>query len=178
MSLQSSITCAYTGKDCVCGSTTHSLRPWASSMLTRSMLLSVTHLELYFDKTSGLRTALCDWNEWSHLASLPAPTHLCFSEALSARLLRPTLDNCPTLCVLITLFSNVGSARAFETTLTALAGADPRVVVVVVGQLYEDLESGFLGEEDFWDRADAFVARKPTGQPQPPVLNRFLTPFS
>ncbi|KAK7058068.1 hypothetical protein R3P38DRAFT_2599662 [Favolaschia claudopus] len=147
---------------------------WAGSMLTRPMLLCVTHLELYYDQNSELDTALWDWNEWSYLASLPALTHLCFSEALSAQLLRPTLDNCRTLCVLITLFSNFPTARAFEPTLTALAGDDPRVVVVVVGQLYEDLESGFWGEMDFWARADEFVTRKRSGQTQNVPLNYYL----
>ncbi|KAF8209522.1 hypothetical protein K438DRAFT_1960519 [Mycena galopus ATCC 62051] len=136
---------------------------WAKSTLNQPLFLSVTHLELFKE---SLDTESSKWEDWSELAALPALTHLCFSEELSGGLLRSALTECPRLVLVVTAFWNSGflaTSRAwrFEQQLTVI---DSRVVVMVVPDYDKDWETGARGGDDFWARAETFLARKRQGE--------------
>ncbi|KAF7362822.1 hypothetical protein MVEN_00632000 [Mycena venus] len=134
---------------------------WARLTLTHSLFLSVTHLELYWDPDEDQHIS---WEDWSHLATLAALTHLCLSKALSVDILQPTVTNCPRLVVVITAFWSSADAWCASAFAQALTITDPRIVVLVVGDFKEDWEAGARRGEDFWTRAEAFVVRKHKGE--------------
>ncbi|KAK7058055.1 hypothetical protein R3P38DRAFT_2681107 [Favolaschia claudopus] len=135
---------------------------WASgsSMLERPMFLSITHLELDYDGCSPTEIPLT-WDDWSHLASLPALTHLAFSEILARYLLLPTLGRCGRLQTIVAIFVDMEQARAFVEDFPVIT--DPRMVAIAVTDLFHDWVRQARGEDDYWGRAEAFIARKRRG---------------
>ncbi|KAJ7776167.1 hypothetical protein B0H16DRAFT_1879571 [Mycena metata] len=134
------------------------LSGWPEQALTRPAFRSVTHLDLYQE---GVERS--SWVDWSHLASLPALTHLCLSETMSSGILRDVLAECPRLAVVITIWwsHEVEEATLFAQTLTT---TDHRVVLMTVSSCSEDWDIGAEGGDDFWARAETFVARKRKGE--------------
>ncbi|KAJ7714012.1 hypothetical protein B0H16DRAFT_532709 [Mycena metata] len=132
------------------------------SILKQPMFLSISHLDIYRDSPVPTK-----WDDdWCLLASpsLPALTHLCLSDTISVFLLDEVLAGCPRLRVVITAFwreRDWHRALAFANGLTT---EDPRAVVMVSGDYTEDWERGARGGEDFWIRAEMFVARKRAGE--------------
>ncbi|KAK7058056.1 hypothetical protein R3P38DRAFT_2844164 [Favolaschia claudopus] len=128
-----------------------SIRFDSHAMFPRSMFLSVTHLELV-GMTDG----------WANLALLPVLTHLSLSEIYSGR--PPTLDHCIHLQAVVINFHDWAVARCFEERL--LLQPDPRMVVRMVREVFnfEEWEKWAWGEDNYWSRADAFLARKRRGE--------------
>ncbi|KAF8212640.1 hypothetical protein K438DRAFT_2009980 [Mycena galopus ATCC 62051] len=138
---------------------------WAKSTLNQPLFLSLTHLEIFTDPSEQADGE--HWDDWwSGLAALPALTHLCLSEELSNDILRPALAECPRLIVAINAFwmpVDAGSlfAAGYAQDLTI---EDSRIVVMLVEDCKKDWKTGAGGGEDFWARAEKFVARKRRGE--------------
>ncbi|KAJ7776163.1 hypothetical protein B0H16DRAFT_1449609 [Mycena metata] len=134
------------------------LSGWPEQAFTRPAFRHVTHLDMYQDE--GERTR---WEDWSSLASLPALTHVCLSETTSSHILHDVLAECPRLVVVITAWwvDDEKDATLFAQTLTT---TDPRVVLITVSSYDEDWKTGAKGGDDFWARAETFVARKRRGE--------------
>ncbi|KAJ7015846.1 hypothetical protein C8F04DRAFT_1171182 [Mycena alexandri] len=128
---------------------------WAQSILKQPMFLSISHLDLYKDNSTH-----SNWDDWSLLASLPALTHLCFSKTLSVLILNNVLAECPRLRAVITAFWAEGEEDKALLFAGGLATNDPRAVVMAPSEYKEDWERGIRGGEDFWVRAEIFVAKK------------------
>ncbi|KAK6980642.1 hypothetical protein R3P38DRAFT_3117484 [Favolaschia claudopus] len=140
---------------------------WTLSTLSRPLFLSITHLEIYRDYVRASSDPVSWDEEWCPLAALPELTHLCLAYQLAMNILRPTLENCLQLQVLIPMFWHTHSARqAAKFAELELSTSDFRVVVMMMGleQFNEDWEMGVRGGDDFWHRADSFVARKRRGE--------------
>ncbi|KAJ7828745.1 hypothetical protein B0H14DRAFT_2594455 [Mycena olivaceomarginata] len=133
---------------------------WAQSTLNQSLFLSITHLELLRGDDYDNGTT---WEDWAQLATLPSLTHLCLSEPLARDILSPSVIACPRLVVAIGSFgdSDQTNAREFAQGLTI---SDPRLVIMAILINKEDWEIGAQGGDDFWSRAEGFVARKRRGE--------------
>lgn len=135
---------------------------WDHSTLSRPFFLSVTHLELFQPNSDELELPI--WDDWSRLASLPSLTHLCVSQELGV-ILPHAIRECPRLAVGIIAFWGYEAQDGMEFT-EGLTWGDPRLVVMVmvIDSFTEDWELGARGGDDFWARADAFIARKRVGE--------------
>ncbi|KAJ6558725.1 hypothetical protein B0H10DRAFT_2227459 [Mycena sp. CBHHK59/15] len=128
------------------------------------MFLSVTHLIIHREYANPDNEG---WQQWSHLGSLPALTHLCFSENISSFILSHVLSHCARLHVFVTIWITMWYAHGRQTAEAfseALTITDSRVVLMVVADYNADWEVGTQGGDDFWARADEFVARKQRGE--------------
>ncbi|KAK7058008.1 hypothetical protein R3P38DRAFT_1191526 [Favolaschia claudopus] len=140
------------------------MNSWANSTLSRPMLRSVTHLEL-FNSTNHPLVAPAAWEAWSGLTLLPTLTHLCLSDDLSKLLLDLVIEHCNSLQLILAAFWDpelrpTESAMQYAEGLTT---TDPRVVVMNMTHFTSDWERAAWGGEDFWVRAERFVARKRKG---------------
>ncbi|KAJ7776169.1 hypothetical protein B0H16DRAFT_1879574 [Mycena metata] len=131
---------------------------WPEQALTRPAFRHVTHLDMYQEENEH-----SSWVDWSSLASLPALTHLCLSETMASDILHEVLAECPRLVIMVTAWWNDGveDVTSFAETFT---NTDPRVVLMAVPSYSEDWKIGAEGGDDFWARADTFVARKRRGE--------------
>ncbi|KAJ7167003.1 hypothetical protein C8R46DRAFT_1351196 [Mycena filopes] len=128
---------------------------WAQLIL-RPTLSFLSHLELFAqnDSTSG-------WDDWSPIASLPALTHLCMSNTLADAILVGAVAHCPRLVVVVACYWDGGEDQSASEFAARLTVNDPRLVVLMTLVEYKaDWECGARGGEDFWVRAERFVARK------------------
>ncbi|KAJ7766653.1 hypothetical protein B0H16DRAFT_1522140 [Mycena metata] len=141
---------------------------WADSTLKHSLFRSVTHLSLYQNVYET--PAHSSWQDWFKLASLPSLSHLSVSQELSA-ILPHALAECPHLILAIILFWTMGpsqqdTARQFA---EGLAFTDPRLLVMVtMSILSKDWEIGARGGDDYWARAEKFVAAERKSAPDVP----------
>ncbi|KAJ7633912.1 hypothetical protein DFH06DRAFT_1222057 [Mycena polygramma] len=130
--------------------------------LQRPLFRSVTHLDLCFlDENDAV---LPIWREWSHLASLPALSHLCLSELLHTEVLLRALTECTRLSLVIAAFWELYATGNVEALAGSLSIRDPRCVVMIVTDFEEDWNTGARGGADFWVRAEEFIARKRRGE--------------
>ncbi|KAJ7776168.1 hypothetical protein B0H16DRAFT_1879572 [Mycena metata] len=134
------------------------LSGWPEQALTRPAFCHVTHLDMYQEENEH-----SSWVDWSSLASLPALTHLCLSETMASDILHEVLAECPRLVVVVTAWwtDDKEEVTSFAETLTS---TDPRVVLMIVPNCSEDWKIGAEGGDDFWARAETFVARKRRGE--------------
>ncbi|KAJ6551287.1 hypothetical protein B0H19DRAFT_165581 [Mycena capillaripes] len=98
------------------------------------------------------------------LATLPALTHLCLNRGVPQDVLQRVLKDCAHLQLLV---SKWGDAKRARESAAATLIVDVRYVVAVTGedaQYWADWEVGTRGGTDFWAAADAFVARKRSGE--------------
>jgi hypothetical protein len=139
----------------------------AQSTLNQSLFLSITHLELFRGDDYDNGTT---WEDWAQLATLPSLTHLCLSEPLARDILSPSVIACPRLVVAIGSFgdSDQTNTREFAQGLTI---SDPRLVIMTILINKEDWEIGAQGGDDFWSRAEGFVARKRRGEIESALLS-------
>ncbi|KAJ7633926.1 hypothetical protein DFH06DRAFT_1303320 [Mycena polygramma] len=135
------------------------------STLQRSLFRHVTHLDLYFlagNINNKLLPAV--WQEWSHLASLPAISHLCLSPRFHTDVLPRALIECPWISVVVAAFwSAYEWVAAIEFTRSNTI-RDPRFVVMVIPDSEADWKIGARGGADFWVRAEEFISRKRRGE--------------
>ncbi|KAK7028720.1 hypothetical protein R3P38DRAFT_2704579 [Favolaschia claudopus] len=135
-----------------------SLSSWARSTLSRPLFHSVIHLELYRDQD---HIPTC-WDDWTALASLSVLTHLCLDDKLAAQIVKPTLGNCKQLEVVIwALWDGTRNAVYDAQNLSV---TDCRLVVMDMPIFEDDWEEGARFGKDFWVRADAFLAKKRSGE--------------
>ncbi|KAJ7433196.1 hypothetical protein FB451DRAFT_1572644 [Mycena latifolia] len=116
--------------------------------LDHPLFLSVTHLDIYDETSDDAK----NWEDWSHLASLPALTHVCLSEEMAKAILAQLVAECRNLLIVLVIADN--------NTLTV---TDPRVVVASLDYA-EDWTKGAWGGDDMWVRAERFVAQKRRGE--------------
>ncbi|KAJ7733068.1 hypothetical protein DFH07DRAFT_141322 [Mycena maculata] len=96
---------------------------------------------------------------WSVFATLPALTHLSFSDYYIPELISAVLQTCEPLKLLIVVWTQDADPM-WETPEIA----DPRFCMIACPQFENDWELGAWGGLDFWRRADDFVARKRNGE--------------
>ncbi|KAJ7620258.1 hypothetical protein FB45DRAFT_929820, partial [Roridomyces roridus] len=125
---------------------------------------AVTHLEIMdYNFPSNSVEAL-----WA----LPALTHLTFRQAPPPRVLRPLLESCPHLEVVVIFpilyYLNTDAEARRYVAAANLEGPGSRAVVIAARRPYDDddWERGARGGEDIWARAERFIARKRRGQIQ------------
>ncbi|KAJ7184687.1 hypothetical protein C8R46DRAFT_1208866 [Mycena filopes] len=114
---------------------------------------SITHLDLI------------DVNESVHagLPLLPALTHLCVNADFAVDAMHTLLADCTLLKLLVNVWPRSMADDAEERANT-IPFKDPRLVVYVYTDYWHDWEAGAQGRGDFWDEAEAFVARKRAGE--------------
>ncbi|KAJ7607108.1 hypothetical protein DFH06DRAFT_1250241 [Mycena polygramma] len=131
---------------------------WTPVDLNHSLLRTVTHLDLYHPQSMQ-----STWESWSGLASLPALTHLALSPLIASEILPQVVRECPRLLMVVVMVYSWAENTASEFA-QRLAIADPRVVAMAMAIGYdEDWERGASGGEDFWVRAERFLAQKKAG---------------
>ncbi|KAJ7150645.1 hypothetical protein C8R46DRAFT_1358174 [Mycena filopes] len=138
-----------------------SLSGWAEVTFARPTFQRLTHLELFEDSVDQFAHS---WHHWSPLASLPALTHLCLSDSISSLILSDVVAECAQLAVIVAArWDTDGADRAqrFAETLTL---TDSRLVVMAIESYTDDWKRGAEGRDDFWVRAENFVARKQKGE--------------
>ncbi|KAF7342160.1 hypothetical protein MVEN_01803800 [Mycena venus] len=117
----------------------------------------ITHLELMDGPLDNSR-----WEEYSGLALLPNLTHLSFLVQRSLRIFQGALAACPALQVLVALywkFHVFDPAMGLESL-----GQDTRFVCMPAPSFAQDWQIGARGGEDFWVRAEKFIAQRVSGQ--------------
>lgn len=91
--------------------------------------------------------------------------------------LHPIIEACPRLVVAIVGFWHGEDTEEVLEVLEQLAVTDSRLVAMAFIDYTEDWEIGARGGDDYWVRAEAFVARKRRGEIQsvsPIVLQPLL----
>jgi hypothetical protein len=123
------------------------------------MFINITHLELFdgFNQHSEQPEHRTDWTS---LGALPHLTHLA-------------LDNEDLIPICVSILETYKSLRALlaltflpenpPSELEILA-ADPRFVMTPVTDYLEDWQRGALTGMDYWARADAFIAKRISGE--------------
>ncbi|KAK7036221.1 tyrosinase central domain-containing protein [Favolaschia claudopus] len=124
--------------------------------LEHPLFSSVTHLHSfdYIDSENVSAKGI----EWVlKLSTLPALTHLAFSNPPHPDILETILNTCPRLRVLILSFD------AGTLYMDILDIEDPRLVVIPDREDEKDWELGAYGGDDFWIKAEEFVENKKRG---------------
>ncbi|KAK6966518.1 hypothetical protein R3P38DRAFT_3154196 [Favolaschia claudopus] len=125
-----------------------SISRWPAATLSRPLFSRVTHLDLYRDPEPEDDDRQASWEEgWSTLASLPALTHLCLDHSLARDIIRPIVENCISLKVMIAAFWSFHrgeEAAKFAQELPSTV-RDLRVVVMTMAEFKEDWERGCKG---------------------------------
>ncbi|KAJ7154225.1 hypothetical protein C8R46DRAFT_1227831 [Mycena filopes] len=135
---------------------------WASSILKHRLFLSITHLSFFQNHDADPEPS--KWEDWSQLAALPALTHLSLSEDISA-IFPSALDECRGLVLAVTLFWTRPLRTRAVTFAQRLAVADARFLVMVTANAVEtEWEIGAWGGDDYWARAERFIARRRAGE--------------
>ncbi|KAJ7255661.1 hypothetical protein C8J57DRAFT_598712, partial [Mycena rebaudengoi] len=116
----------------------------------RPLFQAVTHLQI----SDGMR-----WVVGMPFAELPALTHLCVSDLQP---LLSILKNCEKLHVLVHMYS-------FRVEFKQDFVDDPRLVLMTLSpqEYITDWVAGAKGEQDFWARAEMFVAKRKRGEIEP-----------
>ncbi|KAJ7321870.1 hypothetical protein DFH08DRAFT_1030489 [Mycena albidolilacea] len=99
------------------------------------------------------------WEEWKGLALIPNLTHLAFLMQKSFAIFQGALDTCPALQVLVYLYS-----RVYEAIDLQKLAQDTRFVCMRVSPFALDWQIGAWGRDDFWARAERFIAQRVSGQ--------------
>ncbi|KAF8185847.1 hypothetical protein K438DRAFT_1836418 [Mycena galopus ATCC 62051] len=121
-----------------------------------SLFAHITHLELVDPLREGE-----EWQQWQGLALIPNLTHLAFLMEESVSVFRGALAACSALRVLVYLYF-FDPPEANE-GLESFA-QDTRFVLISAPNFVKDWESGARGGEDFWVRAERFIAQRNSGE--------------
>ncbi|KAJ7612633.1 hypothetical protein FB45DRAFT_1036854 [Roridomyces roridus] len=115
---------------------------------------NLTHLELF--------VVLPEFNpsSWIGLTTIPHLTHLSFSDAVSLPLAPSLLQDCKLLRVLVFIFDPDWMEPEDASVVSSIAPQDLRFVQMECSAFGKDWRSGALGRGDYWDRADAFIAKR------------------
>ncbi|KAK7039949.1 hypothetical protein R3P38DRAFT_2902596 [Favolaschia claudopus] len=138
---------------------------WAQSIFSRPCFRSVTRLELFYEplKESAQRIA---WEDWSGIAYLPALTHLCLQYQLAKNIIPSIVEHCQGLEIFIIAFWGRWGLRTSAELAANLPVNDQRVLVMRVGDpssFVKDWVQGVEYGDDFWSRAETFLAGKRGG---------------
>ncbi|KAJ7078015.1 hypothetical protein B0H15DRAFT_540342 [Mycena belliarum] len=120
-----------------------------------ALFRNVTHLEIF---------AEAEYWEGSELASLPQLTHCAFwDETILECAAGAILAGCARLRYLVFLRAS-GSLNQIEQASCAELALDVRFVALDPGAFDEDWLRGALLQQNYWARAEAFVAAKRAGK--------------
>ncbi|KAJ7612615.1 hypothetical protein FB45DRAFT_301938 [Roridomyces roridus] len=121
---------------------------------------NVTHLELFIGSPSNEEF---NPSSWTGLASIPHLTRLSFTEPVFLPLVPSLLQNCKLLRVLVFILDKDWmDADEASAVLSSTARGHLRFVQMECSAFGQDWRSGALGRGDYWDRAEAFVAKRMT----------------
>lgn len=124
---------------------------------THSLFAHITHLVLEEHINSS------QWDEWKGLALIPHLTHLAFVFERSLPVFHGALAACPVLQVLVLLDMHFLSMPDTGMGLESLAD-DTRFVSVRIPPRAQDWQIGAWGGDDFWVRAEKFIAKRVSGE--------------
>ncbi|KAJ6538917.1 hypothetical protein B0H10DRAFT_2203818 [Mycena sp. CBHHK59/15] len=99
---------------------------------------------------------------WRHLAALPVLTHLCLNNEVPGELVR-TIFAESHLHTLVNMWPYDARLRAMEVSQDPPV-QDARFVVLMLEDWRNDWDLGARGGDDFWIRADMFIAEKRRGE--------------
>ncbi|KAJ6512957.1 hypothetical protein C8R45DRAFT_1088053 [Mycena sanguinolenta] len=121
-------------------------------------LSQLTHLQLF------------DWlredtaNQWAKLAALPQLTHLSFANCRRIfPVFRRILDASNSLKVLVLLTSGLLRRHDSDSQENKLLTQDPRFVAMISLYYQSDWQMGVHTGQDYWARAENFVAKRRAG---------------
>ncbi|KAF8201877.1 hypothetical protein K438DRAFT_1965329 [Mycena galopus ATCC 62051] len=117
-----------------------------------SIFSHLTHLELR-DHLEG-----ATWAQWKGLALIPNLTHLACWMERSIAILEGALAACPRLQVLVYLYWG-GAGIGLE-----LLAHDIRFLCILAPNSVADWQIGASGGDDFWVRAETFIAQRNSGE--------------
>jgi hypothetical protein len=123
-----------------------------SGSFNPSAFSNVTHLELFFGPRED--------DTWMALTAFPRLTHLALNELAYIPHCPPLLDTSKSLRAFIIL--DVPPDR-YRQDLEVLS-EDPRFVMMRLLPYIEDWQHGILTGEDYWTRADTFIAKRISGE--------------
>ncbi|KAJ7744104.1 hypothetical protein B0H16DRAFT_1727379 [Mycena metata] len=127
-------------------------------------------LMVQFNRDAGPKASHAEsWEQWSPLTTLPALTHLGFTENIATGILPQVLTELSNLRALVTIWQTDASARSksrVDAFSRGIATPDLRIVLTLVPAFYEDWERGAWSGDDLWKRIDDFIARKRRGEIQ------------
>jgi hypothetical protein len=121
--------------------------------LTHPLFASITHLDVY--DSIGETWIL------THIAALPALTHLCLNEKVPWDIIRAVLRDSPRLELLANFWEypgDIGRERAQDPPVR-----DVRFVMGMYANHWHDYDEGVKRLYNFWSVPDGFVARKRSG---------------
>lgn len=124
--------------------------------ITHSMFRNITHLEIfdsYFD----------DVSMWTRVSLVPHLTHLAFNFPDILIACPGILQACPKLQYLVFLPTPALSDITTHAKQCELLREDIRFVAMMCRQFEADWKMGAYSGEDYWARAEAFVAAKRAG---------------
>ncbi|KAJ7165155.1 hypothetical protein C8R46DRAFT_1098307 [Mycena filopes] len=123
---------------------------------SHSLFAHITHLEVMDDLEA-------DTAHWADLARIPHLTHLAFLVERSLPILTSALKTCPVLRVLVLLSTSYQMLMDTGLGLETLA-QDTRFVCMQAPPTVKDWQIGARGGDDFWVRAEKFIARRLSGE--------------
>ncbi|KAJ7255712.1 hypothetical protein C8J57DRAFT_1345456, partial [Mycena rebaudengoi] len=121
----------------------------------RPLFQALTHLTVW---------DISDWVDRLPIAALPTLTHLCLHGAHKSAFLLSMLKKCDRLHILVNMYWSQMDL------MEAHAGSDfvdPRLVLIPLEDYLADWAAGAKGGQDFWARAERFVAKKRRGEIKP-----------
>jgi hypothetical protein len=123
-----------------------------------SVFSNLTHLELFGSPRKE-----------DALAAFPCLTHLALNEPASIPQCSQILRTSKFLCALIIFTFSPNYYREEQETLSK----DPRFVIMPLNKYIADWQHGALTGQDYWARADEFIAKRISGE-----IDRELCPNS
>ncbi|KAJ7612595.1 hypothetical protein FB45DRAFT_1036817 [Roridomyces roridus] len=126
---------------------------------------NLTHFELFFGSPDDEEF---DPSSWKGLACIPHLTHLSFSDPVFLSLVPTMLQDCKLLCTLVFILDRDWmEADEASAVLSSIAPRHLRFAQMECAAFGKDWRSGALGRGDYWDRAEAFVAKRITREIDP-----------
>ncbi|KAJ7707208.1 hypothetical protein B0H14DRAFT_3643677 [Mycena olivaceomarginata] len=122
---------------------------------THPLFSNLTHLEL-MDRLED-----APWEEWKGLALIPNLTHLAFLMQKSLAVFQGALDACPALQVLVYLYFK---GIVYEEIHLQPLAQDTRFICMPAPPFASDWQIGARDGDDFWVRAERFIAQRVSGQ--------------
>jgi hypothetical protein len=129
--------------------------------LSHPSFARITHLELFGNLDQAGDSAEKSLARWTGLANLPALTHLALSNSDLLAIFVRILAVCKSLRALVILGRLQSNLSVPEMEILT---ENPRFVVMQCDNYIADWQRGVLTGNDYWARADAFIAKRMSGE--------------
>ncbi|KAK7038471.1 hypothetical protein R3P38DRAFT_2906153 [Favolaschia claudopus] len=134
---------------------------WSWNAFRHTNFSSLTHLAMFQE---SVWNEYPDWSELDGLDSLSSLTHLALCPALANWILHPVVKALPRVVLFVVCAWNRPKEFTFARYRLSVVEQDPRVVLMAMTRQHEeDWKRGSWGGDDFWVRAEMFLARKRAG---------------